>query len=277
MDTDLAPLPWRDAVIPGARPLAVRLHGQRPRGATLPLVLHLHGGAYIGGSLDSAAPLAQLIAGAGAIVASLDYPLAPAHPFPQAIEAAHAAAQWLARQRTTLAGARAPLFVAGEEAGANLAAAVALMARDSHQPELAGQILLAPMLDACVASESMRAVDAGCVHGCKWAEGWRRYLGRACDVTHPYATPLTSVRLAGLPPTLLLTARDDPMRDDARRYAERLREAGVPTDEQVLAAPTGWPDSLAQTPAAQATWPGALQQHLRRFLGAAARPPLSPQ
>ena len=86
--------------LPGHAPMPLRVHGQRRRGQALPLVLHLHGGAFIGGDLDSGECLAQLVADAGAVVVSIAYPLAPDHPFPQAVDAAYAALQWMQRERS---------------------------------------------------------------------------------------------------------------------------------------------------------------------------------
>ncbi|HEX6703731.1 MAG TPA: alpha/beta hydrolase [Albitalea sp.] len=233
--------------------------------ASAPLVLHLHGGAFVGGDLEAGRTVAALIADAGAVVVSLDYPLAPDHPFPQAIEAVHAAADWAMRHRRRLAGAQSPLFVAGEEAGGNLAAAAALMARDRHGPDLAGQILLSPMLDVCVGTASLRGAHAGPV-GCAWADGWRQYLPRASDALHPYAAPASSMRLEGLPPTLLVTADDDPLRDETRAYAQRLRDAGVTVDEAVVPAVTGWPRSYRSPAAPAAPWPAMVSRRLQRFL-----------
>lgn len=229
------------------------------------LVLHLHGGAFVAGVPEGGCAVAALLAEAGAVVVSLDYPLAPAHPFPQALEAAYAALAWAAQRRHGLAMPGTRLYVAGEEAGGNLAAALAMMARDRAGPSLAGAVLLSPMLDCCVATASLRRVHAGPV-GCPWADGWRQYLARACDATHPYATPGLSLRLAGLPDTLLLTSIDDPMCDETRAYARRLREAGVSVDEVVLPFATGWPASYRQAMHTQAPWSGAVRAHVRRFL-----------
>jgi len=150
---------------------------------------------------------------------------------------------WLAREKRRLAGAKVALFVAGEEAGGNLAAAIAMMARDRGGPALAGQILISPMLDVCVATASQRDARNGPV-GCPCADGWRAYLPNAEDALHPYAAPAQSLRQAGLPPALLVTAADDPLRDETREHAERLQYAGVKTRLHVVPAPTGWPMSL---------------------------------
>lgn len=243
--------------------LQARFYGRRPARGAAPLVLHLHGGQFVAGGLEAGRCMATLLAQAGAVVVSLAYPLAPEHPFPKGLEAAYAALGWVHKQRARLAGAGAPLYVAGEEAGGNLAAALALMARDQLKPALAGQILVSPMLDACLATASVRGAQAGAV-GCRFADGWHHYLARPCDADHPYAAPGASRRLAGLPPTLVLTAQDDILRDEASGFARRLGEAGVPVETAVLGQPTGWPCSL-QEPGAPVPWADAVREQLRAF------------
>jgi acetyl esterase/lipase len=250
---------------------AATLHRQDTPHA--PLVLHLHAGAFVSAP-QSQPRVAGMLVEAGATVVSLHYPLAPEHPFPQGIEAAYAALVWLHRRRRRLAHGDAAVFIAGEEAGGNLAAAVSLMARDRAEPPLAGQILFSPMLDACVATASLRRAQAGPV-GCRFADGWRRYLSRASDALHPYATPGAAVRLAGLPATLLVTANDDPFRDETLAYARRLRDQGVTVDALTLAPPTGFPAAYMTPPAAcDARWADAVRPAIRRFL---ALPPIQPQ
>jgi acetyl esterase len=240
--------------------------------AAAPLVLHFHGGAFTGGDLDSGACTARLLAEVDAVVVSLAYPLAPAHPFPQAVEAGYAALEWLYKQRTKLAGAGARVFPAGDEAGGNIAAAVTLMARDRDHPPLAGQILIAPMLDPCVGTASLRA-SMECGTQCKWADGWQRYLRGPMDAEHPYAVPAQSRRLAGLPPTLILTSEDDPMRDEALAYGKRLQGAGIPVTSGLLPPATGWPDTLYESPPDECPCAGVVRGHLREFFYAATPPP----
>ncbi len=265
--------PARTLSVPGNPPLALRLWGRKPRVGAVPLVLHFHGGAFVSGDLDSGACLAELLASSGAVVASLAYPLAPAHKFPDAVEAGHAALEWLHKQRTRLAGSGASLFVAGEEAGGNIAAAVALMVRDRAHPPLAGQILVAPMLDPCNASASLRET-MGEATGCKWIDGWQQYLRGPMDAEHPYAVPRHAQRLAGLPPALILTGGDDPMRDEALAYAARLSEAGIAVHSGVLPPTTGWPDSLSEQPSAEACpCASEVREHVRAFFQAATPPP----
>lgn len=259
--------------LPGHPAMATRLHGRKAAGGATPLVLHLHGGSFIAGDLDSGECVAQLLAESGAVVVSLAYPLAPAHPFPEAVEAVYAALEWLHKQRSRLAGAGASLFVAGEEAGGNLAAAVALMARDRAGPPLAGQVLVAPMLDPCNAMPSQREA-VGDRTECRWSTGWQAYLRSPRDAEHPYAVPAFVQRLAALPPALVLAGEDDPMRDEAMAYAARLAQAGVPVRTALIPS-SGWPQALEQPPqpcpCAEVT-----RQHLQAFLQAPTPPPTAP-
>lgn len=274
--TPFAAAPVQTLSLPGDPPLALRVLGRKPRSGALPLVLHFHGGAFVSGDLDSGACLAELLGGAGAVVASLAYPLAPEHRFPHALEAGYGALEWLYKHRARLAGKDAPLFVAGEEAGGNIAAAMALMVRDRSHPPLAGQILVSPLLDPCNATASLRESMGECVQ-CKWADGWQQYLRGPMDAEHPYAVPALAQRLGGLPPALVLTGADDPMRDAALAYAERLRGAGIAVQSRVLGAGTGWPDSLAEPLTGECPCANEAREHLRAFFQAiqAATPPPS--
>jgi len=244
--------------------MRLRVQGDR-RTAAGRIVLHLHGGAFTGGGLDSGECLAGLLAGAGAMVVSIAYPLAPGHPFPEAVEAGHAALAWVHEQRSRIAGPRARVFLAGEEAGGNLAAAIALMARDRAAPPLAGLLLVTPMLDPCTASASQRAAQGEQVQ-CRFAEGWSQYLRSPRDAEHPYAVPAFAQRLAGLPPTLVLAGEDDPMRDEAMTFARRLQQAGVTVQTGLIPA-TGWPESLERS-TEPCPCAAAAQAQFARFLAA---------
>ena len=262
-----SPISWTDVTVraAGQAPMTARVFGRRNTKAATPLVLHFHSGAFTSGSLDSAEPVARLLAEAGAIVVSLDYPLAPEHPFPHAVEAGYAALVWLQKQRAKFAGGDAPIVLAGEEAGGNIAAAVALMARDRQRPKVAAQILFAPMLDACVGTASLRKAAVGHVD-CKWAHGWHDYLADTPDPQHPYAVPGRAMRLAGLPSTLMFTAEDDPMRDEALAYAARLRAADVLALEFVLPGATGWPRTHGAPIDPALPWPRIALERCRQFL-----------
>ena len=266
-----------ELALAGQPGLPLRLYGDRTPEGAVPLVLHLHGGAFVAGDLDSGATVAGLLAAAGAVVVSLAYPLAPAHPFPQGIEAAYAALGWTFQQRRRLAGSGSRVYLAGEEAGANLAAALSMVARDRAHPPLAGQVLISPLLDPCVGTPSVRAA-LGAQTCCKWAEGWQQYLRSPMDAEHPYAVPGASRRLVDLPPTLVLAGADDPMRDEAQAYAQKLEQAGVAVRLRVLGPETGWPGTLLEKPAAGACPCGdAVVGQLRQFFAdtrpAKPRPP----
>jgi acetyl esterase len=258
---------WTEETIdlgPGLR-VAARIYRTDRLQHAAPLVLHLHGGAFVGGSLEAGHTVSALLADAGATVVSPDYPLAPKHRFPQALDGSFGVLKWLYRGRTRWAGNRkSAIFVAGEEAGGNLAAGLSLMARDQQLVPLAGQILLSPMLDPRMATCSMRRAEAGHV-GCKWADGWHDYLGSANKADHPYAAPMQSSRLAGLPRALIVTAEDDLLRDESLSYAQKLRSASVAVDQHVLAAPTGWPCALNAPPAPGTAWATALSNRFVDF------------
>lgn len=245
--------------------LPARIYRGTGASGAAPLVLHLHAGAFVSGSTQTGSVISELLAEAGAVVVSPDYPLAPAHPFPHAVQSLFKALTWLHANRPEGVSKKSGLFVAGEEAGGNLAAALALMARDQQAPALAGQILLSPMLDPALATCSMREANAG-VADCQWAMGWHQYLGSADKAAHPYAAPINSSRLSGAAPALIITADDDLLRDESLRYARRLRESGVAVREHVLSGPTHWPCALAKPALAERLWAGTVRDLFRSFL-----------
>jgi acetyl esterase len=230
-----------------------------------PLVLHLHGGAFQGGSLEEGHCVARLLAEAGAVAVSADYPTA--HPFPDALEAIFATLQRLYDSRAHWAQRGSRLFVAGEEAGGNLAAGLALMARDRQTPPLSGQILVSPMLDPGMGTCSIRNAAAG-AGDCKWAEGWHAYLGTSGGFPHPYAAPGGAARLAGVAPALVMTAEDCPMHDESLAYAARLAACGIAVQCLSLPAPTCWPGALSEKPAAAPDWRATARDALAAFFAA---------
>lgn len=272
----------QDTLLPaGESALAARVYKAPTRRRDAPLVLHLHGGAFTGGDLGSGELVSRLLAEAGAVVVDVDYPSGPGQVFPKALNALSALLRGLHQRRAQLAGKGSPLLVAGEEAGGNLAAALALVARDQGAPALAGQILIGPMLNPCLATPSLRQAEAGDAQ-CRWSQGWRAYLGQCVEGEHPYAAPACTQRLAGVAPALVISTEDDPMRDEALAYARALRRAGVVVQQALLAGPSGWPQSLmrlAPAIARDSPWLRTLGQRLRDFLslfppGASA--PLAP-
>lgn len=247
----------------GEMRLPIRLYRGADVSRSAPLVLHLHGGSFVDGSLDSGRMVASLLARAGAVVISASYPLATECQFPKPLQVSFAALNIIYGERGRWASKKSNLYVAGEEAGGNIAAGLALMSRDQAHPPIAGQILLSPMLDPCMATQSVREADMGPV-GCRWADGWHKYLGSADKACHPYATPLSSSRLAKIAPALILTAEDDPLQDECLHYAERLRNAGICVQAESFKAPTGWPDTLRRFDKTKPPWATALCE---RFVG----------
>lgn len=259
--------------LPGREPVGARVYGQRAKGDVAPLVLHFHGGTFVCGGLDNGRNVARLLAGAGAVVVSLAYPLAPQSPFPEPIEVGYAALEWLYKQRTKLGGKGSQVYLAGEEAGGNLAAAVALIARDRAYPPIAGQILLSPMLDPCAGTASLRNATNDAAE-CRWASGWEKYLSCPSNAMHPYAVPSGSLRLSALAPALVLVGADDAMHDEAMTFANRLRAAGIEVTSSVLPSAANWPKALYDTEnTGCVACEASVQQHFREFFSATTPPP----
>lgn len=227
--TSTATVTCRDVVAKGAQlPLTARLC--LPAVPMAGLIVFFPGGGFMNCELEEAFPFLQALAAhTGWAVLGAAYTTAPVSPFPAAVEDAHAVLRWARRERRKLGWDGGLLVTAGLEAGGNLAAVSALMARDRGGPALAGQMLLMPMLDPGLTTCSMRSVADRTAERAAdvCALGYRGYLPHALDRTHPYASPLQSSRLRGLPPALILSADDDPLRDEAQQYGDKLRAAGV--------------------------------------------------
>ncbi|MFD7977759.1 alpha/beta hydrolase [Streptomyces sp. NPDC059071] len=236
------PMPGAD---PAAFRAAARAHvGALPPGATdteangVPVrvyegaadlvVVFAHGGGWVLCDLDTHDRLCRALAArTGATVVSVDYRRAPEHRFPAAEDDVYAALEWAAAKCPGR-----PLVVAGDSAGGNLAAAAALRARDHDGPPLAGQVLVYPVLDHSLGGESARTYAEGFFHTTahmRWY--WEQYLGPDGDPVA--ASPGLAPDLTGLPPTLVVLADCDPLRDEGLAYARRLSSAGVPAHVQL--------------------------------------------
>ncbi|MFJ4878220.1 alpha/beta hydrolase [Streptomyces sp. NPDC088745] len=202
----------------------VRVYDPTDGAAETPVVVFAHGGGFCVCGLDSHDGFCRAMAvRTGAVVVSVDYRLAPEHPFPAAPDDCWTALRWTARR---YAGRR--IAVAGDSAGANLAAVMALTALDRGGPELVCQALYYPMLDPQRRGDSHRRHARGyflTADHLRWY--WDCYLPRPADRTDPYAAPLHRADLSGLPPAQLVTAGLDPLCDDAWAYAHALAGAGV--------------------------------------------------
>ncbi len=195
--------------------------------AGLPIVAFFHGGGWVLSSVDGHDSLARrLAARSGAIVVSVDYRLAPEHPFPAPHDDCWAVTQWLAEHGAEIGGDPARLAVAGDSAGGNLAAGVALRARDEGLP-LAYQLLIYPCIDTDWSRPSM--VDNAEGYFLRTADMvwfWDHYVP-AEHRENPYAVPMRAGRVDGLAPALVQTAEYDPLRDEGEAWAARLADAGV--------------------------------------------------
>jgi len=195
-----------------------------------PVLVYLHGGGWVLGCLeDQDAEYRTIVNAVGCVVVSLGYRLAPEHKFPVPVEDAYHAACWVADHSVRLAG-NGVIAVGGSSAGGNLAAAVALMARDRGGPQLACQVLSVPVTDYNFDTESYDQNSEGYVltkADMQWF--WEHYLSTPGDGADAYASPLRAQDLSRLPPALVQTAEYDPLRDEGRAYADRLSAAGVPT------------------------------------------------
>ncbi|HEX6818694.1 MAG TPA: alpha/beta hydrolase [Ktedonobacterales bacterium] len=198
-------------------------------GAPFPLLVFFHGGGWVVGDIETHDGLCRSLAnGAGCVVVSVDYHLAPEHPFPAAPQDCYAATQWAAANADSLQADSTRIAVGGDSAGGNLAAVVALMARDQGGPRLDFQLLIYPALDARMQTPSIDENAEGYMltkQSMIWYRG--HYLQHSGDILNPLASPLLAENLRGLPPALIITAEFDPLRDEGEMYAERLQAAGV--------------------------------------------------
>ncbi|MGW8378923.1 alpha/beta hydrolase [Streptomyces sp. ODS28] len=206
----------------------------------LPAVLYLHGGYFALGELDGPSAMAGDIgAHLPAVVVNVHYRLAPEHPYPAGAEDCYAVLRWLAAHTAELGVDPARIAVAGASAGACLAAAVTLMARDRHGPAIAFQSLVAPVTDDRPTPSRERITDPRVCNGREITEMWDAYLGPdRAEATPGYAAPARAASLTGLPPAYILTCGLDPLRDEGLAYARRLTEADVPVETKDV--PGAW-------------------------------------
>jgi acetyl esterase/lipase len=220
------------AVSGPAGPIAARLYTpltlRRVDGLS-PCLVFFHGGGWVIGDLDSHDVVCRTLADESQLlVISIDYRLAPEHKFPAAIDDAIAATAWIASHAQKLKIDTTQLFVGGDSAGGNLAAIVALHAREAG-PKLAGQLLIYPATDFAMThpSHSEPETDALLTHAViRWFRA--QYLTSAADIDNWKASPARAEKFAGLPPAYVLTAGADPLRDEGDEFAQRLSAAGVP-------------------------------------------------
>jgi cation diffusion facilitator CzcD-associated flavoprotein CzcO/acetyl esterase/lipase len=212
----------------------LRLYHPDEASGPLPVVLFLHGGGWIGGSLDAFnEPCAALAHNTGALVVSPEYRLAPEHPFPAAVDDTLAALRWVADNIATYGGDPERIAVGGESAGANLAAVAAQRARDERGPRLTAQVLVAPGTDPLVETASRKLFAHGPVLSMELcARMAAMYVTDPAELASPLIAPARAADLSGLPPALVLTMGVDPLRDEGEDYARALAAAGVPAESR---------------------------------------------
>lgn len=223
LETDIEPVSGvEDVSLPHeGHQVSARIYTPEGEGP-LPLVVFVHGAAWVAGSLDTHDNVCRRFASrVPAVVVSVDYPLAPESRFPTPVEDAYRTFVWAADNATSIGADPRRLALAGDSAGGNLAAAMCLMARDRSGPKIRFQLLVDPALD-------FSAYDAEGFEYLRWCR--EQYLGDANDILNPYASPLQAPSLEQLPPAFIITAELDPLRAEGEAYAERLRQAGVPAN-----------------------------------------------
>jgi acetyl esterase len=226
-----------DRTIPGpGGEIPVRLYRAADetgrRSGPAPLVLYCHGGGFVLGALRMGDWMCGNVAAkVGAVVVSVDYRLAPRHPFPAAVEDGYAALAWAAANAAEL-GAQGPIGVMGESAGGNLSAVISLAARDRGGPPIAHQALIYPatdMSESGTAGPAARAMgNPPFVNADEMDAYHRMYLSAEGDAANPLASPMLATSHEGLPAALVQVGEHDPLHDDGVRYASVLRAAGVP-------------------------------------------------
>ncbi|MBY0329570.1 MAG: alpha/beta hydrolase [Acetobacteraceae bacterium] len=220
--------------------LPVRL--LQPTSPPIGLVVYLHGGGWALGALDDFDHVARaLVARSGCAVLMPDYRLAPEHPFPAGLEDAEDATRWAATATAELGSASLPLVLAGDSAGANLAAVTARTLRGEVRPVL--QALIYPVADCDFGSASYAAYGEGLILLKRDMQWFFDLYAPAALHADPRISPLRAADLSGLPPAHVVTAEYDVLRDEGEAYAQRLREAGVPTELRRIA---GLPHGFAR-------------------------------
>ena len=218
--------------IPGpAGDIPVRIYRNRSERAQ-PVLVWYHGGGWVIGDLESGDPTARKLANrSGAVVVSVDYRLAPEHPFPAAVDDCWAALEWVAANAAEIGGDPARVAIGGDSAGGNLAAVVAIALRDADHLPLRLQLLIYPATDQRRGWPSHTSNGQGYLLTADTMDYFHdHYLPDKAQDLDWRASPLLHPDHAGLPPAFVLTAGYDPLRDEGLQYAQKLRDAGVPVE-----------------------------------------------
>jgi acetyl esterase len=197
----------------------------------VPIMMYFHGGGYVkGGVVESEAFCRRLARTTSNVVVSVDYRLAPEHPYPAALDDAYHSSLWANENAGTLGGTKDSFSVCGESAGGNLAAVICLLARSGAQMEISRQILLQPVVDFTLSYPSIGMPASECLvprEDLAWY--YEEYYGTDADTRDFRVSPIFADDLSGLPPALIITAEHDTLRDEGKAYADRLESSGVQT------------------------------------------------
>lgn len=220
-----------DIKIPSdAGPIPARIYTPSDE-TSLPVLVWFHGGGWVVGDLESADATARHLCNeSSSVIISIDYRLAPETKFPGASDDCYAATQWVSENASSLNADPDKIAVGGDSAGGNLAAVVSLMARDKQGPKIGFQLLVYPVTEMNFNTKSYIDNAEGYQlsrDGMIWY--WDHYLEDKESANNPYAAPMKAQSLQNLPPALIITAEYDPLRDEGKAYAERLKAEGVTT------------------------------------------------
>lgn len=206
-----------------------------PKGdGPFPVVVYFHGGGWVIANLDVYEPSCRALCNAAeAIIVSVAYRLAPEHKYSAAAEDAHAAVQWVMENAGRLGGDPRRVAVAGESAGGNLATVACLKARDEGGRMPVAQLLVYPVTNASMNTPSYQEqANAKPLNAAMMPWFWKHYLENESQGREAYASPMQAESLAGLPPAIIITAENDPLRDEGEAYARRLAGEGVSVNSQ---------------------------------------------
>ena len=204
------------------------------KGSSFPIIIYVHGGAWVGGSLDDYGAVCRKISkNTNAIVISVAYRLAPENPFPAGLDDVYNVLLWVHKNSNSINGNSTKICVAGDSAGGNLAAAVCQMARDKSGPHINSEVLIYPATNLYSFNTKSWSYYGGAGYSYLTKENYKMFLSyyipKVEDRKKSYASPLLSNDFSKLPDTLIITAEFDPLRDEGEEYGNKLRNAGVNT------------------------------------------------
>lgn len=219
-------------IIENSEKIPVRIYTPKS-GSNMPIIIYSHGGFWAAGNLDTEDNICRKLSlGTNAVLVSVDYRLAPENPFPSAVNDVYNVLQWTYKNAGTINGDGKHIALVGDSAGGNLSAAVSLMARDKSGPPVTCQVLIYPSTNIFkLNSESWSLFAKGVNISSKDMQKYiSLYVPKKEDRKSPYASPLLAKNLKHLPDAFIITAEIDPLRDEGKAYAEKLKAAGIKVD-----------------------------------------------